>query len=128
MGNHSLLGRKREATLVPPRSTTTGALVIGGDYRGLGVVRSLGRRGIPVWVLTDDHLVAATSRYTQRHLPWPEGDETRQVEYLLDLATRHQLTGWTVFPTGDTAAAFLARHSTELGGPYRLTVPPWDTM
>src|SRR5947209_625203 len=30
-----------------------GAVVIGGDYRGLGIVRSLGRHGIPVWVLTD---------------------------------------------------------------------------
>src|SRR5438094_6366390 len=31
-----------------------GALVIGGDYRGLGIVRSLGRRKIPVWVLKHD--------------------------------------------------------------------------
>jgi len=27
--------------------TDAGALIIGGDYRGLGIVRSLGRRGIP---------------------------------------------------------------------------------
>src|SRR5258708_24447608 len=31
-----------------------GALVTGADYRGLGIVRSLGRRGIPVWVLKRD--------------------------------------------------------------------------
>src|ERR1051326_9261441 len=46
-------------TLSEPASTVCskvseacqGALVIGGDYRGLGIVRSPGRRTIPVWVL-----------------------------------------------------------------------------
>jgi heterodisulfide reductase subunit A-like polyferredoxin len=33
---------------------TVGALVIGGDYQGLGIVRSLGRQGIPVCVVDDE--------------------------------------------------------------------------
>src|SRR5919109_2550401 len=48
-----------------------GALVIGGDYRALGVVRSLGRRGIPVWVVTNEHRVATASRYALRCFHWP---------------------------------------------------------
>src|SRR5437773_7841458 len=40
-------------------AATAGALIMGADYRGLGVVRSLGRRGIPVWVIKQGgHLVA----------------------------------------------------------------------
>src|ERR687886_653112 len=31
-----------------------GAVVIGANYRALGVVRSLGRHGIPVWVLRQE--------------------------------------------------------------------------
>jgi glycerol-3-phosphate dehydrogenase len=31
-----------------------GAVVIGGDYQGLGIVRSLGRRGIPICILDDE--------------------------------------------------------------------------
>ncbi|MDT4912917.1 MAG: hypothetical protein QOC66_2045, partial [Pseudonocardiales bacterium] len=31
--------------------TPVGALVLGADYRGLGIVRSLGRRAVPVWVV-----------------------------------------------------------------------------
>ena len=58
-----------------------GALVIGGDYRGLGIVRSLGRHGIPVWVLADEHRIATVSRYAVRSLSWPERDE----EQLQDL-------------------------------------------
>ena len=33
-------------TLAPPVRGTVGALVIGGDYQGLGIVRSLGRQGV----------------------------------------------------------------------------------
>ena len=46
------------------RSAPTGAVVIGGDYLGLGIVRSLGRRGIPVVVVDDELSIAGRSRYT----------------------------------------------------------------
>jgi predicted ATP-grasp superfamily ATP-dependent carboligase len=105
-----------------------GALVIGGDYRGLGIVRSLGREGIPVWVLTDEHLLAATSRYARRSLPWPATDEAQRVNYLLDLGVRHRLDGWALFPTGDEAVALLARNHTELKKQFRLTIPPWEEI
>src|SRR5437660_4941052 len=39
-----------------------GALITGADYRGLGIARSLGRRGIPVWLLKrPGHHLAAVS-------------------------------------------------------------------
>ncbi|MBV9282369.1 MAG: ATP-grasp domain-containing protein, partial [Chloroflexi bacterium] len=110
------------------RGDAAGALVIGGDYRGLGIVRSLGRQGIPVWVLQDHHRVATHSRYTRRSLPWLEGDETEQRDYLLELCCRHSLEGWALFPTGDAAAAFVARHHDALAERFRLTTPPWGVV
>src|SRR5437899_6046866 len=63
-----------------------GAIVMGADYRGLGIVRSLGRRGIPVWVLKhDDQLLAALSRYARQSLAWPGLDDAERVRFLLDL-------------------------------------------
>ncbi len=106
----------------------TGAVVIGGDFLALGVVRSLGRQGIPVWVLASEHLLATTSRYALRALPWPLGDEAEQVEYLLGLADRHHLDGWVLFPTGDEAAALLARAHARLAERFRLAVAPWETL
>jgi D-aspartate ligase len=106
----------------------TGAVVIGGDYRGLGLARSLGRHGIPVWVLTDEHLIAATSRYARRRLPWPAACGTRQLDYLVSLSQRHQLEEWAIFPTGDETAALLSRNNTALSKRFRLTTPPWDVM
>jgi D-aspartate ligase len=100
---------------------STGALVVGADYRALGAVRSLGRRGVPVWVLRhgDDRL-AGFSRYAQRTIPFADG-----ADFLLELADRHGLDGWTLFPSGDATAAMVARSHAELGERYRLTTPPW---
>src|SRR2546425_8315100 len=82
------------------KQNRSGALVIGADYRGLGVVRSLGRRGIPVWVLKQDDelLLASTSRYTSRSLDWPSGEDRTRVEYLLDLGVKYGLEDWVLFP------------------------------
>ncbi len=43
-----------------------GAIVVGGDYQGLGIVRSLGRRGIDVLVLDDERSIGRRSRYARR--------------------------------------------------------------
>ena len=65
----------------------SGALVMGADYRALGVVRSLGRHGIPVWLVKrGGHLVAATSRYVRRRVPWPSGDDSGMIDYLVGIA------------------------------------------
>ena len=102
--------------------TNPGALVIGADYRALGVVRSLGRRGVPVWVLRggDDRL-AGWSRYAQRTLELADG-----ADFLLELADRHGLDGWTLFPSADETAAMVAREHARLSARYLLTTPPWS--
>jgi len=88
-----------------------GAIVMGADYRSLGVVRSLGRRGVPVWVLTaGGQLLAATSRYARRRLSWPAGDDRKRVDFLLELAAKHNLKGWVLFATDDYSVALLAHH------------------
>jgi D-aspartate ligase len=111
-----------------PRAES-GALVVGAEYRGLGLVRSLGRQGIPVWVVEhDDDVLASRSRYTRRSLRLPEGDDEEQVGFLLELAEREGLEGWTLFPTADETAALVARHHAALGERYVLTTPPWDML
>ena len=106
-----------------------GAIVTGADYRGLGIVRSLGRRGIPVWVLREEgHFLGAASRYASRSLRWPRGDSFGQVEFLANLAVREGLKGWALFPTTDELVMLLARHHKSLATHYRLTIPSWETL
>jgi len=116
------------AGTVPVSSTLEGALVTGADYRGLGIVRSLGRRGIPVWVLQDEHRVGAASRYVDRRLPWPANDQGRQLDFLVDLSAREGLKKWVLFPTSDESVALVARHHDQLSQHYRLSTPPWDVV
>ena len=110
------------------RVASPGALVVGADYRALGVVRSLGRRGIPVWVLRhgDDRLAGA-SRYADRMLALPDGDDAA-FAFLLELADQRGLHGWTLFPSADETAALVARNHAQLAARYRLTTPPWDVV
>ena len=54
------------------RNGQVGAVVVGGDYQGLGIVRSLGRHGIPVVVVDDEPSIAKYSRYTTQALRVPE--------------------------------------------------------
>ena len=45
-------------------SPIVGAVVVGGDYQGLGIVRSLGRRGVPVCIVDDEISISRFSRYS----------------------------------------------------------------
>src|SRR5829696_1419969 len=108
---------------------TAGAVVTGASYRALAVVRSLGRRGVPVRVVrSDEHVLAAASRYAGPRLTWPRGEERGRVAYLLGLAERERLDGWVLIPTHDEEAALIARHHDTLRPVYRLTTPPWNTF
>jgi D-aspartate ligase len=109
--------------------TATGAVVMGADYRALGVVRSLGRRGIPVWVVKQGgHLVATASRYTPRTVPWPDGGDQGKIEFLLDLGAKHNLDGWLLIPTDDYTVGLASSHCEALARKYRVTVPPWESL
>jgi D-aspartate ligase len=111
------------------RRRPEGAVVLGSDYRALGVVRSLGRRGIPVVVVShgDDRL-AARSKYARRAVELPEGGPQPQVDFLLRLASREGLWGWALIPSADESAALVARNADALGERYTLTTPSWEVM
>jgi len=105
--------------------TLPGALVVGGDYRALGIVRSLGRRGIRVWVALDEHVLAGRSRYVERRVQWPSAPGDEPARYLLRLAEEHGLDGWVLFPTADVTAEAVGRAHAMLAGRFRHTVSPW---
>src|SRR5277367_4942163 len=106
-----------------------GAVVIGGDYQGLGIVRSLGRRGIPICILDDEHSISTYSRYATYGVRVPDlRNENKVVETLLSLARRLDLKGWILFPTRDELVAALSRHRSALSEVFRVPTPHWDTI
>ena len=85
-----------------------GALIIGGDHGSLGVARSLGRHGIPVWFLTDDKIIAKFSCYTAHAMYWAGPEAPGATEFLLAIAHQYGLKGWVLFPAGDREVKLVA--------------------
>jgi predicted ATP-grasp superfamily ATP-dependent carboligase len=83
---------------------------------------------VKVWLLASDQWIAATSRYTRKHLPWPRGDEDSRVAYLLELSAQYQLKSWSLIPTDDDQAALIARHLPALSNAFRLASSPWEVL
>jgi D-aspartate ligase len=105
-----------------------GAIVIGGDYRGLGLARSLGRHGVPVWVLWErEERIATASRYVRRSLALSRRGE-RLNEELLRIGREEGVAGWTLFPTSDRAVAAVARAHDQLAETFKMTTSPWDVL
>jgi D-aspartate ligase len=106
-----------------------GAVVIGGDYQGLGIVRSLGRLGVPVCVVDDEFSISRFSRHVKRSVRVKElRDEEQTVGVLLDIGRRLGLDGWVLFPTRDETVAALSRHRELLGQVFRVPTPRWDVV
>lgn len=85
-----------------------GAFVIGGDYQGLGIIRSLGRHGIPSVVIDDELSIGSYSRYASRSAHFKSIREPEAVvQAVLTAGRQFGLKGWVLFPTRDeTVAAF----------------------
>ena len=108
---------------------SAGAVVIGGDYQGLGIVRSLGRRGIPVCVIDDEKSIARFSRYTTHSLLVPSlRNEGQAIEALAAAKQRFHVNGWVVYPTRDETVAELARHGSTLTDVFRIPTPHWEVV
>jgi D-aspartate ligase len=106
-----------------------GAVVLGGDFHGLGIVRSLGRHGIPVCVIDDEHSISRFSRYTTFAVSAPTlRKEKETVDFLLDTGERLNLKGWVLFPTRDELVAAIARNRPKLAEFFRVPTPEWDSV
>lgn len=110
-------------------TSRVGAVVVGGNFPGLGIVRSLGRRGIPVCVIDDEVSVSRVSRYTTRHVRVPDLlDEQGAVDSVLDVGRRFGLDGWILYPTRDENVAAFARYRDALSAQFRVPNPGWESV
>jgi len=114
------VGRSKEAL---------GAVVVGGDYQGLGIVRSLGQHKVPVCVIDDERSIARFSRYATHSVAIPNlRDERNTVDALLDVGRRLGLGGWVLYPTRDEIVAAFSHHRSALTEFFRVPTPDWDTI
>lgn len=106
-----------------------GAVVVGGDYQGLGIVRSLGRHGIPVCVVDDEISISGHSRYAQRAIRVQSlRQERTAVEALLEIGRKFELFGWVLYPTREELVAAFSRYRCELSTVFTVPTPEWPVV
>ena len=97
-------------------------------HGGLGVIRSLGRAGVPVYALQESAWApAANSRYLHGRYFWkPSPDDTGRLrEGLMRLADRIGRPA-VLLATDDAGAIFLAEHGEPLRSSFLFPAPPGD--
>lgn len=113
----------REDRLIP------GVVVLGSDFKALGVIRSLGRHGIPGIVVDSQPRSAWFSRYVTRRFLWHGSMEDPELaDYLLQIGRDHHLRNWMLVAAQDDAVGLVAQHRDALGMMYRPTTPSWDVV
>jgi predicted ATP-grasp superfamily ATP-dependent carboligase len=109
---------------------TPPAIVLEADVNGLGVIRSLGSRGIRIWALDSDRLAPGLySRFVERRLISPDPVEAPEA---FIAALKRSIEGEpappVLFPTSDVYAHLLSCRRTELDGRCTSWVPARDTI
>lgn len=106
-----------------------GAIVLGGHAQGLGIIRSLGRKHIKVYLVDDTAAcIGRFSKYCSRFYRVPGmKQEGALLEFLKTLSRRAGIKGWVVFPTHDATVEILSRNRDDLGEYYRISIPEWST-
>ena len=110
--------------------TTPPAVVLQSSYaNGLGIIRGLGSKGVPVIALdTDPRALGFRSRYAAGMLcPDPRRDEEAFLVFLEGLGRRLPQRG-VVFPTHDEYIWAVARNAARLEPWYAIPFSHWDAM
>ena len=107
-----------------PAAGPVGAVIVGGDFQGLGIVRSLGKCGVPTCIIDDEISISRFSRYATHAVRVSNlRDELQTVETVLDIGHRLHLEGWVLFPTRDETVAAFSRYRSELSECFRVPTP-----
>jgi D-aspartate ligase len=106
-----------------------GGLIIGGDYQGLGIARSLGRHGIGVCVIDDETSIARASRFVQNVIRVPDlRSEAGTLEAIASARDRYGLRGWVLYPTREENVAAIAANRDALAKDFRVPTPDLDSV
>jgi len=106
----------------------TGAIIIEGHVQGLSLVRTLGEKEIPVYIVDKRNCVARYSRYSHKFFICPDFKEDAFADFLYELAKKEKLNGWILLPSNDHAVITLSRNRKKLEEYYKMLVPEFERI
>jgi D-aspartate ligase len=114
--------------MAPKNRQTPPAIVLGMTPNGLGVIRSLGRSGIPVLAISSSANATTYSRYCHSLTsPDLEENENRFLDFLVKLGRKLDQPG-ILFPTGDAYVRFISENREDLNPYFRFALPDKRTL
>jgi D-aspartate ligase len=125
--------RKRVVALLPSLDTKYPALILKASrgiihHGALGVARTLGRAGVPVYAIVDDACAPlARSRYLTKAFVWESWPSDRKA-LLSAISTIGEVIGHPaiLIPTDDLSAVFVAENASALDRWFLCPLPPSD--
>jgi predicted ATP-grasp superfamily ATP-dependent carboligase len=107
-----------------------GIVVVGDHVQALGIIRSLGRRNIPVYLLNDKNLcIGRFSRYIKKFVKTPSiENELKFLNFLLTFTKIYNLNNWILIPTNDAIVKIVSKNKDLLKEYYQVPTPSWDVV
>ena len=110
-------------------SEKVGAVITGGDFQGLGVMRTLAKKDVPIILLDSDLCIGRFSRFKKKFFKSPHPSEEKSyLNFLIDLAKKEKIHGWVIFPNSDESVYVLSKYKDILSEFYRIPTPGWDVI
>lgn len=103
-----------------------GAIVLGGHVQALGIVRILGRTGIPVAVV--DSTAKCIARWSEYCGSFYRVSDEDLLIFLEGPECRSTHAGWVIFPTNDYHVRILSIARNSLEKTYLITTDRWETV
>ncbi len=106
----------------------SGALIIEGHIQGLSNVRSLGEKGIPVYVVDKNDCIARYSKFCKRFFSCPDFIEDAFADFLIELAIKEEIKDWILVPSNDHAVLTISRYKVRLEAFYKIITPDLEII
>lgn len=106
-----------------------GAIITGGDFQGLAVLRSLGAKGIPIVLVDNEVCIGKYSKYKKKCFKAPSPKNVDEYcHYLINLIKKENLYDWVIFPNSDQIVFNISKYSNELSRFIKVPVPSLDVI
>jgi D-aspartate ligase len=108
-----------------------GVIISGGDFQALGVLRTFGRKDIPVIMLDSDCCIGKYSRFKKKFFRSPRPSDCQSyVDFLIGLARKENIhrDRWVIFPNSDETVYVLSKYKNVLEEFYRVPTPRWEVI
>lgn len=103
------------------------AIVLSTHTMGLGVIRALGKMGVPIIAVHyDDSDMGFVSKYVDESIrsPHPEDSDEQFIELLVEIATKYKES--LLIPADDASLVAVSKNKNQLENYYTVACTEWD--